>query len=175
MVVTSMLIVRCSPEFQDSQIVFLHSFLEVMGIHLVYADAYSKQNFIDSFSECDFMFDYVYLTGHSNEDVFGTPQENFSWEFVAETIQNSGCIKDSCKLIIKSCKSIDENIANIFFSKTTKIQQVLGSTIDSENFSGYVGTMLFLYLTQWHNIDYKEATKITNTTSLNSFDCYLRR
>jgi hypothetical protein len=174
MSIKRMLVVRCSDDFSDEQIKFLHAFLELLGFDLKYDEGFNETDFTNSFSSCGFMFDYVYLVGHSNEDVFGNKKINFSWDFVAETIQNSECVTDECKLIIKSCKSIDDNIANILFTKTIKIQQVLGSTIDLENFSGYVGSMLFFYLTEWKNLEHTKATELTNTTTLNSFKSYLR-
>lgn len=81
-----MLVVKCSDDFSDEQIVFLHSFLELLCFDLKYDVGFNKTDFINAFSGCDFMFDYVYLVGHSNEDVFGNEDINFSWDFVAQTI-----------------------------------------------------------------------------------------
>ena len=165
-----MLVVRCSEDFIDEQITFLHNFLELLGFELFFVDGLLELNF----KECKYMFDYLYLTGHSNEDSFGEINANFSWELVAETIENSLCISDSCKLIIKSCKSVDENIAKIMFTKTSKIQQVLGSVTDTENFSSYVGSMLFFYLTEWNNLNPSEAVSISNNALNINFKSFSR-
>ena len=67
-----MLVVRCSDDCLDEQISFLHTFLELLGFSLEFADGFTKADFVESFCGCDFLFDYIYLAGHSNEDLFGS-------------------------------------------------------------------------------------------------------
>lgn len=153
-----LLLIKVSDDFLDSQISFLHSFCEMMCLELYYIDVKSKEDLKYALNnQCDYKYNYIYLAGHSNQEIFGSDAVNYTWIEFSQILKTASCISDNCKIFLKSCLSSTKPVVECIFGNCNKITTLVGFKDEVVGIDGYMATILFIYYTEMNDIDFESA------------------
>ncbi|MAB49229.1 MAG: hypothetical protein CMC05_11425 [Flavobacteriaceae bacterium] len=165
------LIIKATEDVTESQLCFLVGYIESLGnsLDLFDLDDSLLKDIINN-SESTFLYDYIYIISHGNDEFFGDDNgSTHSWFELSQLIEKSKNFAKDTTLIIKSCYGGNSNVAKSIFENCNKIKYVFGIDGEVQNFDMFVSSMLLLYYILWKNKSIESSVSLSNSaTELNA-------
>lgn len=139
-----LIIVSSTDDITDEQIECFKSILGLMVFNVDFI--LFDENIQKTLSDKIFNYEYVYLFGHSDDKSFGSEDYSIPWIDLADFFKKAFIFSDDSVLIIQSCSSGSQKIANYFLDVISKLSTVIGFKDNVLNLDSYISTLIILYL-----------------------------